>query len=540
MQVAAQQAKAKSGAGSSYKWLVALVIVFGLFASIMDATIVNIAIPRLQSAFGGNLSTVQWVLTGYTLAQGVATPLTPFLANRLGTKRLYLTGVAVFTCFSALCGLSWSLPALIFFRVLQGIGGACLMPVAIVLLYNVFPPQERGLAMGLLGVPLLFAPALGPTLGGYLITFASWQLIFYINVPIGLIGFTLGIFLLREIPQGARIRFDWAGFLLVAFGLGVILYALSQVSTDGWGSTTVLALLGAGFIALLLFTLVELERIDRGEEPLLNLRILGDRAFTPSLIASIFVTFILFGGMFMVPLYLQSLRGLSPYQSGLLLLPQALASVVVAIIGGRLTDRFGTVPIVLPGLILLAFPLWQFVHITSSTPYSWFQILLIMRGLEMGLVAQPLMRASLVRIPPGPQLNQATALSTVIRFVTSSVSTALLGTFIQTQQKIHYTHLALQIAPGTPAAQFISILQGYFHKHGMSAFTAHNAAILEVIRIMQQHAYALALQDGFFLTLLTIVPAFFAVLMLPAELRRPIKLAKKGSGGEEAALHMAG
>lgn len=530
-----------STAGSSYKWLVALVIVFGLFASIMDATIVNIAIPSLQSVFGGSLSSVQWVLTGYTLVQGIATPLTPFLANRLGAKRLYLIGLATFTTFSALCGLAWSLPALIFFRLLQGLGGACLMPISIVLLYSVFPPQERGMAMGIMGVPLLFAPALGPTMGGYLITYASWQLIFYINVPIGIIGLILGMLLLREVPREARMRFDLAGFLLVAVGLGTVLYGFSQVSTDGWSSTTVLGCLGVGLVALLLFVLVELERIDEGRQPLLNLRIFADRAFTPSIIASSFVTFILFGGLFMVPLYLQSLRGLSPFQSGLLLLPQALASVVVAVVGGRLTDKFGTVPIVLPGLLILTYPLWGLAHLTTDTPYNWFQTLLIMRGLEMGLVAQPLMRASLVRIPPGPQLNQATALSTVTRFVTSSISTAILGTYVQNQQKIHYSHLALQVVPGTPQGQFISTLQALFHKHGMSMFTAHNAAILEVIRLVQQQGYALALQDGFVLTLWMVVPALIAVLLLPKELRRPLKFAKKGTKEEaEAALHMAG
>lgn len=541
---AAQKTSAYSNRGttsSSYKWLVALVIVFGLFASIMDATIVNIAIPSLQSVFGGSLSSVQWVLTGYTLVQGIATPLTPFLANRMGAKRLYLVGLATFTTFSALCGLAWSLPALIFFRLLQGLGGACLMPISIVLLYSVFPPQERGMAMGIMGVPLLFAPALGPTMGGYLITYASWQLIFYINVPIGIIGLILGMLLLRDVPREARMRFDLAGFLLVAVGLGTVLYGFSQVSTDGWDSTIVLGCLGIGLIALLLFVMVELERIDEGRQPLLNLRIFADRAFTPSIIASSFVTFILFGGLFMVPLYLQSLRGLSPFQSGLLLLPQALASVVVAVVGGRLTDKFGTVPIVLPGLLILIYPLWGLAHLTTATPYNWFQALLIMRGLEMGLVAQPLMRASLVRIPPGPQLNQATALSTVSRFVTSSISTAILGTYLQNQQKIHYTHLALQVVPGTPQGQFISTLQALFQKHGMSTLTAHNAAILEVIRLVQQQGYALALQDGFVLTLWMVVPALIAVLLLPKELRRPIKFVKKGNADDaEAALHMAG
>ncbi len=162
--------KTKSSTGLPYKWIVAFTVVFGIFMSILDSTIVNIAIPHLQDAFGVSLNAVQWVLTAYTLAQGVATPLTAYLAARLGTKRLYLLALIAFTLSSALCGLAWNLPALIFFRILQAAGGAFLAPISITLLYSEFPPEERGMAMGALGVPILVAPALGPTLGGPVLT----------------------------------------------------------------------------------------------------------------------------------------------------------------------------------------------------------------------------------------------------------------------------------------------------------------------------------------------------------------------------------
>ncbi len=535
MQVPARNAR--SGASSSNKWAVAFVIVFGVFAIIMDGTIVNIAIPRLQSAFGGSLDTVQWVLTGYLLAQGVATPLTPYLAGRLGTKRLYLVALSIFTLFSALCGLAWSLPALIFFRILQGAGGAFIAPIAITLLYSVFVPEERGMAMGVLSIPLLFAPALGPTLGGYLVTFASWQLIFYINVPVGILGVILGALVLPEARQETQTRFDRLGFLFSATGLGSVLYAFTRVGTDGWGSITVLGLLGGGLMALVLFVLVELDTINRGGQPLLDLRISVDRAFAPSMIASMFVTFIFFGGTFMVPLYLQGPRGLSAFQSGLLLLPQALASVVVAVIGGRLTDKFGMLPIVVPGLVFLAYPLWGLSHLTSLTPYGWLQALLIMRAVEMGLVFQPLLRASLVRIPE-VQMNQATSLSTVIRSVAASMSTAILGTYVQTQQKMHYTHLAEQVTPGSPLGQLISVVQTPWQVRGMDLISAHNAAIHTVILLIQQQDYTLALQDGFRLTLWMVFPALLAVLLLPAELRKAPPRTKKAQG--EAAVQIAG
>src|SRR5437667_8778613 len=229
----------QAGRRLEYKWVVAMVVIIAVFMSILDQTIVNIAIPRLQIAFGADIHSVQWVLTAYILTLGVVTPTSAFFSDRLGIKRFYLISVVLFTAGSALCGLAWSLPVLIFFRILQGIGGAALFPLSITLLFREFPPQERGAAMGFFGIPALLAPALGPTLGGYLVTFAGWQLIFYINVPIGIIGLILGIFLLREIPREARVRFDLLGFMLIAVGLGAILYALSQVSTDGWGSTTV-------------------------------------------------------------------------------------------------------------------------------------------------------------------------------------------------------------------------------------------------------------------------------------------------------------
>ena len=264
----------KSGRDLSYKWIVAFTVVFGIFMSILDSTVANIAIPRLQTAFGASLDDVQWVLSGYTLALGVTTPLTGYLAERLGTKRLYVTALIIFTICSALCGLAWSLPILILFRVLQAMGGAFLFPISITLIYSEFPPHERGMAMGVLGVPILFAPALGPTLGGYLITYASWQLIFYINVPIGIIGIILAVLFLRELPHEGNPRFDGRGFLLSGIGLGSVMYGFSKVSQDGWGLTTVLGFLIGGSIALCLFVIVELSIIWQEGQPLPGLALL--------------------------------------------------------------------------------------------------------------------------------------------------------------------------------------------------------------------------------------------------------------------------
>src|SRR5437899_2348150 len=236
MQVNAQ-ATGRRG-GLEYKWIVAMVVIIGVFMSILDQTIVNIAIPRLQTAFGADIHSVQWVLTAYILTQGVVTPTSAYFADTLGIKRFYIISLGAFTLGSALCGLAWSLPVLIIFRILQGAGGAALFPLSITLLFREFPPRERGLAMGFFGVPALLAPALGPTLGGYIVTYADWPLIFYINVPVGIIAIILTILLLREARPETGTRFDFIGFFFAALGLATVLYALSDASTDGWTSTT--------------------------------------------------------------------------------------------------------------------------------------------------------------------------------------------------------------------------------------------------------------------------------------------------------------
>src|SRR6266571_5887658 len=238
MQVNAQ-ATGRRG-GLEYKWIVAMVVIIGVFMSILDQTIVNIAIPRLQTAFGADIHSVQWVLTAYILTQGVVTPTAAYFSDTFGIKRFYIFCLAAFIISSALCGIAWSLPVLILFRILQGAGGAALFPLSITLLFREFPPQERGAAMGFFGVPALLAPALGPTLGGYIVTFAGWPLIFYINVPIGIVAIILAMVLLREYRPEGRTRFDFIGFFFAAIGLATLLYALSSASTDGWTSGTVL------------------------------------------------------------------------------------------------------------------------------------------------------------------------------------------------------------------------------------------------------------------------------------------------------------
>jgi DHA2 family multidrug resistance protein len=524
------QATRRSG-GLDYKWILAMVVILGVFMSILDQTIVNIAIPRLQTAFGADIHSVQWVLTAYILAQGVATPTAAYFADTFGIKRFYIISLAAFTLGSALCGLAWSLPVLIIFRVLQGLGGAALFPLSITLLFREFPPQERGTAMGFFGVPALLAPALGPTLGGYLVTYVGWEAIFYINVPVGILAIILSIMFIREYRPEGQTHFDVVGFIFVSFGLIALLYGLSSASTDGWGSATVLGSLSAGLISLGIFVAAELIIANRGGQPLLDLRLFTNGPFRAGMIANLFVIFSLFGGLFLFPLYLQNIRGLSAFQSGLILLPQALAAMVSVIIGGRLVDRIGVRAVMIPGLLILAFATWQLTDISVYSSYGWLQLMFILRGIALGLTVQPLTVATLSEISPR-QLAQASSLSTVNRAVASSLGIAVLATIVQTQTQIHFGHLVEKMTVSSPLGGLLLRIQALFVARGADAASAYHTALLLIARFVQREAFVLGIQDALRLTIFVTGLAIIAVLFVrgtPKQPRIPEQTSRAGA-----------
>jgi EmrB/QacA subfamily drug resistance transporter len=512
----------RRGGVLDYKWIVAAVVIIGVFMSILDQTIVNIAIPRPQTAFGADIHSVQWALTAYILTQGIITPTAAYFSERFGIKRFYIASLAAFTIGSALCGIAWSLPVLIFFRIVQGAGGAALFPLSITLLFREFPPQERGTAMGFFGIPALLAPALGPTFGGYLVTYADWQAIFYINVPIGIIGVILASIYLRDAAAELRMRFDFPGFFFAAVGLGTLLYGLSDASTEGWSSPKIIGFITAGILSLAIFVVVEIMMVRRERQPLLDLRLFGNGPFRASIIASVFVIFSLFGGIFLFPIYLQNIRGESAFQAGIILLPQAIASMVAVLVGGRLVDRFGVRAIMIPGLLVLAFATWQLSYLSVYSSFGWIQVMLVLRGLALGASIQPLTVAGLAEIRPR-QLAQASSLNTVARAVSSSLGIAILATLVQTQSKVHYTHLAEQVTASSPIGQLIPRLQALFVARGASPDAALSAALQVISGQLQREAYVLAIQNAFTITVFVIALAIIAVFFVKGQ-RRPARI----------------
>jgi EmrB/QacA subfamily drug resistance transporter len=510
--------------GLSYKWLVMVVVIFGLFMVMLDLTIVNIAIPSLQNNFGASLSDVSWVSTGYSLAEGIGIPLTPYFSALLGNKRFYLLLLALFTIGSALCGVAWSLPALIFFRILQGLAGAGMIPMSITLLYSEFPPEERGISMGALGVPLMVAPALGPSLGGYLVTFVSWRVIFYINVPIGILGFIMASVLLHNIrpERGRTPSFDIIGFFFSTVGLGTMLYALDKAGSDGWGSLTVETFMAIGIASLVVFVIVELVTIENGRQPLLDLRVFASRTFAGGNMAMVTIVFALFAGQFLVPQYLQNLRGLSAYDAGLVLLPQALGSMVASLIGGRLVDKLGVKAVVIPGLLILATALFGMSHLTLQTPFSDFQVLLVLRGLGIGLSMQPTTVAALAETKPA-QLSQASSVNSVVRSVGTSFAVAIVTTLVTARTTFHSVRLAEMVTPETPAGQML--------QQQTSLVTMG-----EMVQQLQLQAYMLAMNDAFQVTMGII---FVAILIVLFVVRTPRKKGVALSHAEHMALEGA-
>jgi EmrB/QacA subfamily drug resistance transporter len=524
-----------TGRRLSYKWLVVIVAIFGTFMSAMDQTIVNIAIPQIQNAFGVDIHSVQWVAAGYILAQGVGTPTTAFFADMLGVKRFYIISIALFTICSILCGLAWSLPVLIAFRLIQGLSEAGLLPMSTAMILSEFAPEERGLAYGFFGVPVLLAPTIAPTLGGFLISAAGWRSIFFINVPVGIVGILLAFLILREQRPKARPHFDLPGFAFVAFGMAAVLYALSEASTDGWGSTLVLSFLSIGLLSLVIFAVIELNLVRREKQPLLDLRIFANGPYTSATLASMLVFFVMLGGGFLTPIYLQNLRGLSAFQAGLLLLPPALVSMVIMAIGGRLVDRFGGKIVTIPGLLIIGLANWQLSFLTLNSPYWWIVGVLMLRGVSLGLAVQPLGVVAVSEIPR-ERMPLASSLSVVTRSIASSLGIAVVSTLVQSRTSLHYGHLAAQMRAGSQFGQLLSRLQAFFAARGYSLQAAHDAALRAIAGMVQRQAYMLALQEAFLFMTFFIGIAIIATLLV-RERHRPKRRAAPVSSQESDPSH---
>lgn len=410
-------------------WLTASVVIIGTFMSILDTTIVNVAIDTLAKEFHTSLSTIQWVSTGYMLALATVIPLTGWAADRFGTKRLYIVSISLFLVGSALSGMAWSAESLIGFRVLQGLGGGMIMPAGMTILTQAAGPQRVGRVMGIVGVPMLLGPILGPILGGWLVDDISWRWIFYVNIPIGLVALVMAFRILpKDVPQRHQIL-DWQGLALLSPGLALFVFGLGEVATDG-GFTAPETFVP--MIAGVLLVAAFVRHALRSDHPLVELRLFKNRTFSASAATTFMFGAGFFGSMLMIPLYYQVVRGQSALHAGLLLAPQGLGAMIAMPIAGRLTDRTGAGRIVLCGLGLILVGMLTFTQVSADSPYLLLGTSQFVLGLGMGATMMPAMSAAYQTLTRS-EVPRATSTINIVQRVGGAIGTAALSVVLTHQ-----------------------------------------------------------------------------------------------------------
>jgi EmrB/QacA subfamily drug resistance transporter len=421
------------------------VLIVGMFMSVLDISIINVAIPTMQLDFGATTDQIQWVENGYSLALGVVVPVSAWMAAKFGPGRVYNLSLLGFAAGSALCGLAWDLNSIVAFRVLQALPGGVLPVVTLTILYKIVPPEKIGAAMGMYGLGIIVAPAVGPTLGGYLVEYVDWRLIFFINVPVGILGVIAAVMLLPRFGPTPVGRFDLLGFLSVATGLVCLLLALTEGQKWGWTSYSIMILLTVGVLSLALFVVIELEV----ERPLLNVRVFKHWAFSNSLMLVSVLSIGLFAVLFYIPLLLQQARGLGAFDTGLLLLPQALVMAVIMPTAGLLYDRIGPRWPAAIGLAIVALGTYMLTGVTLESSTEHVVWVLVLRAVGMGLAMMPIMTGGLSAVPPD-QVDGASAFNNVVKRTSSALGLAGLTSLVTYSREQFSLDRGLLVSTDTP------------------------------------------------------------------------------------------
>ena len=433
------------GAGSpNYHWWITSVLMLGFTAAGLSVTVVNLAFPNIMTSLRADLDVIQWVQTGYMIMQAVMMPSVGWLGARLGNRQLYLLALGTFVGGSILCGMAWDVYSLIAFRLVQAIGAGPLFPITQAIMFQTFPEEKRGLAMGISSLGFSFGPMIGPVLGGYLLEHASWRAVFYINVPVGLIGLGMAYLILPRPRRQEPRSLDVMGMLSMAAFLVSFLMAMSQGRTEGWDSQYILSLLAIASVSGLTFVVTEL----RSRQPFVELRLYTNVAFAMASIVVFLNTMGFMAANFIVTLFLQIHLDYTPLQAAWMLMPSAVVIGVLSVICGRLSDFVSAKALVIFGLAAVAFCLFQYVHITPWTSAGVITFWLTARGFARAFTIAPLSAASLKALPESA-IRMGTGLLSLNRGIASSCSVALTATVFQNR----LTQRSILIAQDQSVAQ---------------------------------------------------------------------------------------
>ena len=480
-----------------YRWIIAITVTMASVLEILDTSIVNVAIPHMMGTLGATLDQITWVSTGYIVANVIVLPVTGWMSAYFGRRRYFAGSIALFTIASILCGNSHTLTELVVFRILQGLGGGALLSTAQATLYEVFPREEYGSAMAIFGLGVMVGPTLGPTLGGWLTDTWSWPYIFYINVPFGVLAFLLSLTYVRNSRYARRVAaVDWTGLALLAVGIGSLQTMLERGERLDWfGSREIVTYAAAGAASLVLFVLHELST----QHPVIDLRILKNRQFATGCVVGGVLGVCLYATVFVLPVYLQQGLGFTANQTGLVILPGALATAATMAVMARRLGRVDTRPTAVLGAGMFALAMWQWSHFTLQSGHDDFFWPLIVRGVALGLVFIPLNNLAVAELPMS-QIGAATGLYNLTRQLGGSIGIALSANAIARFSAQARGALASHLPANDPTvmARLDAIARGLTAR-GTPAAQAHTAALQTLALQVQGQALMLAFERIFIL-----------------------------------------
>ncbi|HFV7643370.1 TPA: DHA2 family efflux MFS transporter permease subunit [Staphylococcus aureus] len=423
-------------------------LLFGMFIAILNQTLLNVALPKINTEFNISASTGQWLMTGFMLVNGILIPITAYLFNKYSYRKLFLVALVLFTIGSLICAISMNFPIMMVGRVLQAIGAGVLMPLGSIVIITIYPPEKRGAAMGTMGIAMILAPAIGPTLSGYIVQNYHWNVMFYGMFIIGIIAILVGFVWFKLYQYTTNPKADIPGIIFSTIGFGALLYGFSEAGNKGWGSVEIETMFAIGIIFIILFVIREL----RMKSPILNLEVLKFPTFTLTTIINMVVMLSLYGGMILLPIYLQNLRGFSALDSGLLLLPGSLIMGLLGPFAGKLLDTIGLKPLAIFGIAVMTYATWELTKLNMDTPYMTIMGIYVLRSFGMAFIMMPMVTAAINALP-GRLASHGNAFLNTMRQLAGSIGTAILVTVMTTQTTQHLSAFGEELDKTNPVVQ---------------------------------------------------------------------------------------